>query len=250
MGLRRLLVMLRHATTMYNLSRIPNPFYDLFTGGRKRPVFFDIDATCPELRRIDAALPAIREELVRLLPQSEAMSRYHELDSDLLQSSGRLYRDRRWNVFMLFCYDSVPEHNRALCPQTAAALDAIPTLNQAFFSILDPGKSIPAHTGPSRTYLRYHLALLVPKNDPPSIRIHDQHYTWKEGESVLFDDSWDHEVTNHADGIRAVLIVDIMRPFPRPIFAFNRFMRRIPVHFYGPGVVAKANEFRLQPPEV
>lgn len=249
MGLRRLMVMLRRGTTMYNLSRLANPIYDLFTGGRKRPVFFDIDATCPELRRIDRALPDIREELERLLPQLDSMAKYHEIDSDVMRSSARFYRDRRWNVFMLFCYDSIPEHNRALCPKTAAALDGIPTLNQAFFSILDPGKSIPAHTGPSRTYLRYHLALRVPKNDPPSIRIKDQHYTWKEGESILFDDSWEHEVTNHSDGERAVLIVDIMRPFPRLIFACNRLLRQIPVRLYGPRVVAKANAFRLQPPD-
>jgi aspartyl/asparaginyl beta-hydroxylase (cupin superfamily) len=36
-------------------------------------------------------------------------------------------------------------------------------LFQAFFSILDGGKSIPRHAAPYRGYLRYHLGLKVPK---------------------------------------------------------------------------------------
>lgn len=234
----------------YNFSRVVNPFYDLFIGGRKRPVFFDIDEIYPSLRLLDRHWKAIREELDRLMPLQDLMPKYHELDSDLLNSSARYHRQSRWNVFMLYCYGSKPEHNRALCPKTCELLDQIPYLNQAFFSILDPGKSIPAHTGPTRAYIRYHLGLRVPENNPPSIRVKDQHYTWKEGESVLFDDSWDHEITNHADGVRVVLIVDVMRPFVRPVFAFNLFFRRIAVHFYGPRVVAKANQFRLEPPPV
>ena len=43
-----------------------------------------------------------------------------------------------------------------------AALRQVPNLLGAFFSILDPGKSIPAHDGPYTGYLRYHLALKVP----------------------------------------------------------------------------------------
>ena len=84
-------------------------------------------------------------------------------------------------------------------------------------------KSVPAHCGRHYYYLRYHTAFYVPKKDPPSIRIKDQHYTWIEGESVLFDDSWDHEVKNDSDEIRVVLIVDVLRPMP---FAFS-FVNRM-----------------------
>ena len=48
----------------------------------------------------------------------------------------------------------------------------IPNLFQAFFSILEPGKSIPAHEGPYCGYLRYHLGLIVPEESPPD----DQKY--------------------------------------------------------------------------
>jgi aspartyl/asparaginyl beta-hydroxylase (cupin superfamily) len=249
MGLRTLLHRIRRHAGLYNLTRIANPFFDLFLGGRSRPVFFDIDRVLPELRRIDEAYADIRAELEQLLPQQDLMPRYHDLDTDLMQSSARFHRDKRWNVFMLFCYDALPEHNRILCPKTCAAIAHVPHVNQAFFSILDPGKSIPAHSGPTRAYLRFHLGLVVPANDPPSIRVRDQHYTWKEGASVLFDDSWEHEITNHSDGVRAVLIVDVMRPFVLPVFAFSLLFRKLGQRLYGPRIVAMADRFRLRAPE-
>ncbi len=228
---------------LYNLSSFGNPFYVLFIGGEQRPVFFDIDRTLPELRRIERAYPDIREEFERVLPHQDKMPRYHDIDSNLVNSSGRYNRQSRWNVFMLYCYDALPHENRALCPKTCAALESIPGLNQAFFSILDPGKSIPAHTGPTRSYIRYHLGLRVPKVNPPKIRVKDQWYTWKEGESVLFDDSWDHEIINNATEVRAVLIVDVMRPMPALPMFVSKSTRFLGSRFYGPELVKKARKF-------
>ena len=248
MSIKQLYLKVKRNAGLYNFSRIGNPVYDLFTGGKKRPAFFNIDDTIPELRLVDDLYPEIRKELLRILPQQDSMPRYHDIDTDLVYSSGRYNRNARWNVFMLECYGSLPEDNRALCPRTCEVLARIPHLNQAFFSILDPGKSIPAHTGPTQAYLRYHLGLVVPASNPPSIRIRQEHYTWKEGESVLFDDSLDHEVYNTSDSIRVVLILDVMRPFPQPIFAANQLFRKMGVWFYGPRLVRKANAFRLQRP--
>ena len=61
----------------------------------------------------------------------------------------------------------------------------------------------------------------APENRPPTLRVKDRYYTWKEGESLLFDDSWDHEVINESDDIRVVLIVDFERPVPWPLRAYS-----------------------------
>jgi aspartyl/asparaginyl beta-hydroxylase (cupin superfamily) len=132
-----------------------------------------------------------------------------------------------------------PAANRAKCPRTSALLDEIPGLFQAFFSILEGGKSVPAHYGPYRGYLRYHLGLVVPKTNPPTLRIKDQHHTWREGESILFDDSWDHEVINNATEDRVVLIVDIRRPMPLPFAAVNRFVEYGMRLIYGKQILKK-----------
>jgi aspartyl/asparaginyl beta-hydroxylase (cupin superfamily) len=213
---------LRERLLSYKIVGVFNPVFNLFIGGARRPLFYDIDKVYPSLRQFDAHYGAIRAELEQILPMQHKMPRYHDIDDDLLYASGRHARDKRWNVFMLYCYGEKPAFNRARCPATCALLERIPFLCQAFFSILDAGKSIPRHTSPSRYYLRYHLGIKVPQADPPFILLRDQKYTWREGESVLFDDSWDHEIVNHASEPRAVLIVDVLRPMAWPAHLLGR----------------------------
>ena len=70
--------------------------------------------------------------------------------------------------------------HRLQCPMTARVLDRIPGVFQAFFSILEGGKSIPTHRSPYWGYLRYHLALDVPKQGPqPRMRVGGQWLTWE-----------------------------------------------------------------------
>jgi aspartyl/asparaginyl beta-hydroxylase (cupin superfamily) len=168
-----------------------------------------------------------------ILPEKRTMPRYHELDQMQYNISARVDPDRDWKIYPLNIMGMKPAAFCARCPRTMALLDGIPGLFEAFFSILEGGKSIPAHEGPYRGYLRYHLGLLVPEESPPSIRLKDQVYTWKEGESVLFDDSWEHEVYNRSPGDRVVLIVDIRRPMPLPFDAVNRLAQSIMKPLYG-----------------
>jgi aspartyl/asparaginyl beta-hydroxylase (cupin superfamily) len=216
-----------------------NGVFDLYTGGRRRPVFFDIGETCPALLQLDAHFPEIREELLGLLAEKQSIPRYHDVDGMQQYISARFDPDKDWKVFYLYAMGEKPEANRAKCPKTAAQLDRIPGLFQAFFSILDGGKSIPAHRGPYRGYIRYHLGLVVPQNDPPTIRIKDQYHTWREGQSILFDDSWDHEVINKSDRERVVLIVDIRRPMPLPLASLNRFVELVMRMVYGKQLLKK-----------
>ena len=46
----------------------------------------------------------------------------------------------------------------------------------------------------------------------------------------------------------ALLIVDVMRPFPQPILFCNLILRRMGEWFYGPGVIEKSNDYRLDLP--
>jgi aspartyl/asparaginyl beta-hydroxylase (cupin superfamily) len=218
----------------YETLLVPlNKFYDLHIGGSRRPVFFDIGTTRPELLELDRNFPVIRQELVGILPEKQVIPRYHELDQMQYNISARVDSDRDWKIYPLNIMGVKPEAFCARCPRTMALLDGIPDLFEAFFSILEGGKSIPAHDGPYRGYLRYHLGLVVPEKNPPSIRIKDQVYTWKEGESVLFDDSWNHEVYNQCAEDRVILIVDILRPMPRPFDGVNRLVQRIMKPVYG-----------------
>ena len=136
------------------------------------------------------------------------------------------------------------EEARELCPTICSLLDKVPHLIQAFFSILEPGKSIPLHEGPYLGYLRYHLGVRVPKNNPPQIIVNNQPYTWREGEAVLFDDSWPHEVKNNSDDFRAVLIIDVLRPLPFLPKIINQLVTNIIARYtYGRKTMKRAAKY-------
>jgi aspartyl/asparaginyl beta-hydroxylase (cupin superfamily) len=215
-----------------------NAFFDRYTGGRNRPAFFDIDTTFPALNRITQHHEIIKAELAAVLRAKPSIPRYHDIDFMQFSISGRLDEDKNWKILMLYAMGERSASNRSLCPGTCALLDEIPDLFQAFFSILDAGKSIPCHAGPYRGYLRYHLALKVPRKNPPSLRVKDQWYVWQEGKAILFDDTHYHEVVNRADDDRVVLVVDVLRPMPPVAHFVNRLIARGPARYvYAKGIM-------------
>ena len=208
----------------------------------RRPVFFDVAKAYPSLAAVTEAYPVIRAEFDRLLSEWQSLPQYHEIDPGEAKISRTTAR--KWSVFLLEILGHRPEANRACCPETCRALDRVPNLIQAFFSILDPGKSIPEHEGPYLGYLRYHLGLRVPAHNPPRLIVKGQPYTWKAGEGVLFDDSWPHSVENNSSETRAVLVVDVRRPMPALPGLVNRFVTNfIGRHTYGRKLARKADEF-------
>jgi len=216
-----------------------NSYLYLYTGGKARPAFFDIQATCPALDELTRAWPDIKAELEVALRERTQLRRYQDIDPGEAEiTNADLGKD--WKVFMLYILGHKPETNRALCPRTCAILDRIPNLIQAFFSILDPGKSVPPHEGPYYGYLRYHLGLRVPTDFPPKLVVAGQDYVWREGEAVLFDDSHTHAVVNQSRDTRAVLIVDVLRPMPLMPTLLNRFVTNVVArHTYGRSVLKR-----------
>jgi len=195
-------------------------------GWDERPAFYDVEATAPGLRRIDEGFEEIRREVRAILPRTGELPLYHDVDESQRDISGK--GPGNWRVLFLHHWGAGgPLASAALCPRTAERIRSVPGVLQAFLSILEPRKSVPAHRGPTLGTLRYHTALEVPDEDPPSIRVKDQWYTWRAGESVLFDDSLEHEVKNESDGVRVVLIVDVMRPLPPHLKLVNEAVRRL-----------------------
>lgn len=219
-----------------------NRFFGPFVGRDKRPAYFDIPQTYPALDRLTNGFSVIRGEFDRLMAETVALPEYHDVDKGERAISATT--PKKWSVFMLEILGHKPAVNRACCPETCKLLDTIPGLIQAFFSILDPGKSVPEHEGPYLGYLRYHLGLRVPTRKPPKLVVKGQDYHWKEGEAVLFDDSYPHKVVNDSPETRAVLIVDVRRPLPMVPNLLNLFITNVVArHTYGKKVAKKAEEF-------
>ena len=103
------------------------------------------------------------------------------------------------------------QENRALCPRTAAVLDAIPRIHgMAMFSALLPNGQIASHCGPSNTKLTIHLGLVVPPGC--GMRVSREARSWEEGKCLVFDDSFEHESWNRSSSTRFILFLDIWHP--------------------------------------
>jgi len=89
----------------------------------------------------------------------------------------------------------------------------IPGLNSAFFSILAPGAHIPRHRGVTKALLTAHLGLVVPEERQRCrMQVDEEIVTWREGETLIFDDTFHHEVWNDTNELRAVLLIQFRRP--------------------------------------
>jgi aspartyl/asparaginyl beta-hydroxylase (cupin superfamily) len=170
---------------------------------------------------LEADWTTIRAELDGILDYRSALPNFQDISTD--QES--ITDDDRWKTFFLYGFGFRSDTNCALCPETARLVESVPGMKTAMFSILSPRKHIPDHCGPYKGIVRYHLALKVPEpREQCRIRVGDEIVTWEEGASLLFDDTYEHEVWNDTDGERVVLFLDVVRPLRFPMNLLNRFV--------------------------
>lgn len=132
-----------------------------------------------------------------------------------------------WNTFIILAHRRPVGFNASLCPVTTEALTAVPGIQSALFSVFAPGTHLPSHQAPNRGVLRYHLGLIVP--DPPDscrLRVVDETLSYREGESILFDDTFEHEAWNDADQPRVTLLLEVVRPLRTPYRQMNALTQR------------------------
>lgn len=175
----------------------------------------------PWTREVEKEWTKIRAELENVLQRREDLPNFHDITSQVKP----ITNDNLWKTYMLAGYGLQSEMNSKSCPETARILKKIPGMKTAFFSILAPNKHIPAHKGPYNGVLRYHLGLIVPEpKEKCRIRICEEIKHWDEGESLIFDDTFNHEVWNDTPGFRAVLFVDFVRPLKFPVSILNKII--------------------------
>ena len=172
----------------------------------------------PWARRLEANWQKIRAELEQVLAKPDDIPAFQQISKD----QTKLTNDRDWKTYFFYAFGFKAEANCAACPETTRLIEAVPGLQTAFFSILAPGKHIPPHRGAFKGLLRYHLGLIVPEpNEAVRIRVGSKVGYWHEGESLVFDDTYQHEVWNDTPETRVVLFLDVTRPLRFPVNLLN-----------------------------
>ncbi len=199
--------------------------------------FFELDRF-PWVKHIEENWAVIREEVDALLDVQAELPNFQDISKDQIEITA----DDRWKTFFLYGYGFQADLGVQMCPRTAALMREIPGMTTAMISILAPGKHILDHRGPYKGVLRYHLGLIVPEDaESCRIRVGEDIRHWEEGRSLMFDDTFNHEVWNDTDETRVVLFVDVLRPLPEPDSFINRMI--IKAIGYSPFVLdAKRNQ--------
>jgi len=187
------------------------------------PTFFDADDFA-WTDILEDNWEVIRDELDGILEHRESLPNFQDISED----QKALTTDDDWKTFFLYGFGYKAKKNCDLAPRTTELVEQIPGMKTAFFSILSPGKHIPAHRGPYKGVMRCHLGLKVPSPaEQCRIRVGDDVRHWEEGEVMLFDDTHEHEVWNDTDGVRVVLFLDVVRPFDPPVNVFNKALIKL-----------------------
>ncbi len=192
----------------------------------------------PWVTHIEENWTVIREEVEELLAEQAELPNFQDISKDQIEITD----DDRWKTFFLYGYGFEAKLGVQMCPRTAALMREIPGMTTAMISILSPRKHILDHRGPYKGVLRYHLGLVVPQDaEACRIRVGEDIRHWEQGKSLVFDDTFNHEVWNDTDETRVVLFVDVLRPLPSPDSAINRAI--IKAIGYSPFVLdAKRNQ--------
>jgi aspartate beta-hydroxylase len=197
-----------------------------FPDSRQRPSFFYIPDLPPSAyfdRRLFAWIPEyeqrydpIKRELQMLLPSTQAERVF---DSEALENENLRGYDATpsWTGYYFYRHGERRKDNCAACPITAAALDAIALIRirdhgpEVLHSVFTPGTHLLPHRGVTNARAVSHLPLIVPPDC--TLRVGGEERQWREGQTLVFDDTYEHEAWNRSRQVRIVLIADVWNPY-------------------------------------
>jgi aspartyl/asparaginyl beta-hydroxylase (cupin superfamily) len=200
----------------------------------------------PWLGQIEAQADVIRAELAALLAADQpAILPYVAMAPGTpVNKWSALDNKLDWGAFHLWKNGQRDDAACARCPATTAAVEALPLADipgrapTVFFSLLQPGARLPAHTGVTNVRTVVHLPLIVPPGC--GFRVGGETREWRENEAWAFDDTIEHEAWNSSDRMRALLIFDTWNPY------LSETEKGLIRAFY---VAADANGYDLSPME-
>lgn len=217
----------RHATLSRKLNDHANflaPVNCLFYAfSAVRPAPYLAAETFGALKPVQANWQSIRDEALALNDKLLIKA------SDQLDDIGfNSFFRTGWKRFYLKWYGASLVSARELCPHTVALLDSIPNVKGAMFAMLPPGARLVRHRDPYAGSLRYHLGLQTPNSPDCFISVDGEPYHWRDGEAVVFDETYLHYAENQSDQNRIILFLDIKRPvWFAPVDWLNELLSRV-----------------------
>lgn len=190
-----------------------------------------------EIDRLDSLLPLSDAPILDINPRWREYIRSHhqvfleEYDAFASKFTVAHHRDNvggyassidkydKWNSIVLRLFDHDTKFAQ-MFPNTMRVLNSagehIPSI---IFSTLAPGAVLDPHRGVTKSVLRYHLGLRVPRDfNECYISLWDEsgeefRHSWEDGRDIVFDDNYLHGVQNRTEEPRTVLFLDVRRSY-------------------------------------
>ena len=201
---------------------------------RQRPRFFyfpGLPATPyfdpmlqPWAAQLRDAFPAIRDEALRVLAEDGGFEPFVTLKpggrmDEFVAGSGPA---PAWDALFFYRHGRRYDITHARCPLTSAVLESIELCRiddeapEICFSVLAPGSTILPHFGVTNARAVMHLPLVAPPDCALNIVGIGEHH-WREGELMMFDDTYGHEAWNRSQQTRVILLMDCWNPHLSPV---------------------------------
>jgi len=166
----------------------------------------------PELDLLRENWQTIREEGLELVRRQYFDATRRPGTAGYYDVGFRTFFKYGWSRFYLNWYGYTHHSARRLCPKTVEILQKVPAVHGAMFALL-PGRSqLTRHADPLAISLRYHLGLATPNSDACFINVDGRRRSWRDGEVIMFDETYLHYVRNDTDADRLILMCDVKRP--------------------------------------
>ena len=172
----------------------------------------------PIVPALKSAFPEIQAEFDEVMNNQQVLKPFmgHAGQDDLkTYVSGN--ENASWDAFFFYRHGTRFEAAQHRCPNTSKVLESIDLCRidgqspEICFSVLQPGSRIEPHFGVTNARVVVHLPLRVPNGCYFELTDVGRHF-WKEGEPLVFDDTFEHSALNPSDKPRGILLMDAWHP--------------------------------------
>lgn len=174
----------------------------------------------PWLDTLGAAFADVRDEALGALREDSHFPDYFNFKPGMKLEDylGGESAAPAWEALFFYRRGHRFDDNHLRCPRTSAVLESVELCRieddapEICFSVIAPRTELKAHHGVTNMRLVLHLPLLVPEGCALSVAGGGEHW-WREGEFMLFDDTYLHSAFNRSDTPRVILLMDLWNPF-------------------------------------
>ena len=173
----------------------------------------------PELRIFEDNWETIKQEALALNENSHirASNKLNDVGFNSFFKTG-------WKRFYLKWYETALPSASDLCPETVKLIESVDSVKAGMFAMLPSGSRLVKHRDPYAGSLRYHLGLVTANSPDCFISVDGEEYHWKDGEAILFDETFIHFAENKSKVDRIILFLDVKRPVGSILIdKFNQF---------------------------